>query len=225
MHRLVIVSLSGGCRTSPCSGIGWRGDLHCVCCGASTGRMWEQAGFGRQWMRFAWRKCSQSHALWVCCWELTGAVAPAGACTGHGMLSLHPRGSTGESRQLRDSQALGREGRARREVGVHAGKWMCTHQFPGIFTMQTGPTVKGLSGFPTGAGQGMRFPLSLLCLRAALGAARGLLLIFRLSGVLCFPRRHQNAQGFCLLASSSNLVLMVLHSWKGFKIRQPLAQL
>lgn len=157
--------MSRGCRTSPCSGIGWKGDLHCVCCGASTGGMWERAGFGRQWMRFARRKCSQSHALWVCCRELTGAVAPAGACTGHGMLSLHPRGSTGESRQLRDSQALGREGRARWEVAVHTSvPWDIRHE-------NTGPTVKGLSGFQTGAGQGMRFPLSLPCLRASLGAA------------------------------------------------------
>lgn len=44
MHRLVIVSLSGGCRTSPCSGIGWRGDLHCVCFhgqDVGAGRVWK----------------------------------------------------------------------------------------------------------------------------------------------------------------------------------------
>lgn len=59
--------------------------------------------------------------------------------------------------------------------------------------------------------------------RGSTRGCRGLLLIFRLSGTLCFPRRHQNAQG-CLLASPKNLVLMVLHSWEGSKIRQPLAQ-
>lgn len=218
MHRLVIVSLSGGCRTSPCSGIGWKGDLHCVCCGASMGGMWERAGFGRQWMRFARRKCSQSHALWVCCRELMGAVAPAGACTGHGMLSLHPRGSTGESRQLRDSQALGREGRARWEVAVHtAVPWDIRHENRSY--------GKGTLRIPDWSRAGDAFPTVPAMPQSVTRGCRGLLLIFSLSGVLCFPRRHQNAQGFCLLASSNNLVLMVLHSWEGFKIRQPLAEL
>lgn len=65
----------------------------------------------------------------------------------------------------------------------------------------------------------MPFPLP----QGSIWGCRGLLLVLRLSGTLCFPRRHQNAQG-CLLASPKNLVLMVLHSWEGSKIRQPLAQ-
>lgn len=147
-----------------------------------------------------------------------GRRGPRRPCTGHGMLSLHPRGSTGESRQLRDSQALGREGRARWEVAVHtAVPWDIRHENRSY--------GKGTLRIPDWSRAGDAFPTVPAMPQSVTRGCRGLLLIFSLSGVLCFPRRHQNAQGFCLLASSNNLVLMVLHSWEGFKIRQPLAEL